>query len=428
MAGGYGSGKTTGLAIKLLTLKSINGEAPGMLIAPTWRMMWSVTLRNLWRILRQSLPPDRMPKIRDRNGECYLDFGDGSPVFLRSASDPGKIDGLDVGWVCGDELRYWKQEAFEVTQGRVRVRCPLPQLAFASTPAMGWMSDEFNTGKVNHELITAPTRENLANLASNYVSNLRQSYSPRLQRAVLDGQFTILEGSVFEAFDPNPETSPWIVNYNPRCNGVEYKPHYLACDPGYRRSAWIWVQEIGAMQWIVVDQMMLDNTTDGDAVRAVNARGWPVDEIWVDPAARAKQSTMGLDTIQLMRQIKTRKQEAIRYVTGVHRGISYGVDKLRVLIGDPYNIYQPLRLGFTRELALREAGKERGIVRDLGALRYPDDREGRPVADVPVDDGVTSHSTDAIRYFAVGRWLCDRGLQKLEVAGRVGGAGYKIAA
>lgn len=432
VAGGFGSGKTTSLAYKLLQLKSANPGVPGLLVAPTWRLMWSVTLRSLLRVLRASLPPAHWPKVKDRTGECYLDFGDGVPLFLRSATHPSTIDGLDVGYALGDELRYWSREAYQVTLARVRVRCPQPQNVFASTPAMGWMSDDFNAGKPGHQLIVAPTRENIRNLEPGFIERLRQSYSPRLQRAVIDGVFTILEGAVFEAFDPNPQTSPWIVPFDAKAGDRANNKHYLCADPGYRRSAWIWVQEIAPAKWIVIDQLMLDNSTDGDAVRAVNARGWPIDEIWIDPAARAKQSTMGLDTLQLVRQIKCRNTSPIRLITGVFRDIAYGIDKLRVTVGDPYNRSQPLRLGFARSVADAEAGKPRGIIRDLGGLRYADDREGRPVRDVPTDDGVTSHSTDALRYFAVGRWVSDVVLKGLEEDSRLKAAvksgGYKIAA
>jgi len=405
MAGGYGSGKTTGLDIKLLQLRTVNAGVPGLLVAPTRPLLFSVTLRRLLSTLRRSVPLHMMPQVKDPQGECYLDFGDGVPIFLRSATRPDSIDGLDVGWACGDEIRYWSRQAYDITLGRVRVPCPLPQKAFASTPSMGWMYDEFAMGKVDRELIVAGTRENAHNLAPGFIENLRASYSPRMQRAVIEGEFTVLEGSCFDLFDPNPQTSPWIIDWAPQRPDYERCPVYLALDPGWRRSSWLFIMERAPLEWVVFDQLQLDNTSDMDAVARINRLGYPIDEIWTDPAADATQSSEGADTLMALRQIEARSANSrVLYSTGKKaRGIPFGIDKLRVLLGG-YDDY-PRRILFTRELAEEERGKQRGIVKDLGALRYPELRDGRPVTDLPLKDGVTDHSTDSLRYFAVSRWL-----------------------
>ena len=110
VAGGFGSGKTTAIGIKLIQLKADNPGVPGLLMAQSWRALWSITLRRLMSTVRRVLPPGaRMPRVCDRQGECYLDFGDGVPVFLRSAHDPGTFDGLDVGWGCGDDVLVREQ-------------------------------------------------------------------------------------------------------------------------------------------------------------------------------------------------------------------------------------------------------------------------------------------------------------------------------
>jgi hypothetical protein len=380
-------------------------------------------------MLRTSLGKGRAKrwiKIHDKTGETYMDWG-GAPIFLRTAV-AAAIDGLDVGWGVGDELRYWPQDAYETFLGRVRVPCPLPQSAFTSTPTMGYMADEFNSGKKDRELITVPTLANAHNLAPDYVENLRLSYSRRLQKAVLEGFFTILEGAVYEALDVDIWNSAHCIEYT----HSKRKRTYLAVDPG-RRSSWIFVQERAPLDWVVFDELILDDISDSGAVAKVNARaksqGYAIDEIWTDPAADATQSAFNLDTIAMLRGIKTRGNAGIRYITGPYRSIAFGVDKMRTLFGDP-EIGQPIRLRFARGLRTYEQNRQRGVVKDHLGYHYPDHKIGRPYAIDPVKDGITDHSCDALRYWGVGMWVSTnlRALDKEMREEAQRNPGYKIAA
>jgi hypothetical protein len=135
-----------------------------------------------------------------------------------------------------------------------------------------------------------------------------------------------------------------------------------------------------------------------------------IDEVWCDPASDQTESTMSLDTITMLQQIKgrTKNGPAISYITGPYRSLSYGVDKVRTLFGDGDK--QPTRLKFARSLIAQEAtmakGRTpRGILRDVMAYQYPEMKDGRSVSDDPLKDGVHDHANDALRYFGVGMWL-----------------------
>lgn len=403
LAGGFGSGKTTAVCLKILRLKTLNPRAPGLVMAQNWRSLWSVVWRRLYSITKKS---GLLIRVRDKQGECFADFGDGVPVFLRSATHPDSFDGLDVGWAVGDELRHWPRHSYEVFRGRVRVKCPAPQAAFASTPAMHWMAEQFNSGREGHRLIRAPTSENIKHLRPGFIDDLRRSYSKRLQQAVVDGAFVPLEGSVFEAFDSDytKPDNPWFADWD----GREHKENrtYLAVDPGYRRSAWIVVQRVADLSWIVVDQIMPDDSSTEVCVNAINARKWPIDEIWVDPAAKQTEQASALSSLQVMRGVKLRSptSQGLRVLNNSFRSIEYGIEKLRLLLGDPANGL-PIMLRFSREVAKKEMAMKRGIIRDLAALRYPDAREGRFLPSLPVEDPVAEHSTDALRYWSVGMFL-----------------------
>lgn len=413
LCGGYGSGKSTALMFKTLMLKAANGPLPGLLMAQTFGALYANIVDPMMALIDANYPEHLKPRLVGGVRPAIV-WPDGCRIHLRSAEHPKGYDGLTVAWLCGDEVRHWAEYSYQVAIARVRMRAAkLIQRAFSSTPAMHWMADEFNTDKPRR-LITAPTKENARNLPEDYIANLELSYSKRMRRAVLDGLFTILEGAVYEDFDPNPSGS-WFVDYDPKPEHMGGTRVFLAADPGFRRSAWLFIAELDDLTWVVFDELMGDNMTDLQVVRELNRRQWPIDEIWIDIAAGATQSFEGASTLTALRHLKMRRRTAPRSITGANREIAFGVDKLRVLLGsDDPSAKMPIRIKFARRL-LRER-KYRGIVRSLASYAYPEVKPGRPMSDIPLKDGVHDHQVDSLRYFAVGRFLCETRLRRMDPA------------
>ena len=424
MCGGFGSGKTTGLIFKILQLLAINPGVPGMVIGYSSKSLWGTVVRRMNNTCQEH-NIDR-PRVVDKQYECYWDFGDGTPIYLRGAHSVASFDGLDVGWVGGDEIRHWSKEAYDVAIARRRVKCPLPQSVFSSTPTMGWMAEEYNSGKPERPMIVAPTRENLHNLTPEYIDNLKISYSPRKQKAVLEGIFTILEGQVYEYFDVTDNDR--FVDFDPRSPEgrriLDQRPVSLAVDPAYRRSAWLWLVEDKPGWWICFDEMMPDDTSVESCVHIANEKDYPIDEIWYDPAADSANQLDGRPIKEAFYNIRPRVRGSapLRNV-GPYRSIRFGVERLRVLLGG-YDAIKP-RIRFARRLLAMEKGKQRGILKDLSSYRYPDIKDGRAVSDEPLKDGITDHSCDALRYRAVGMWRTNPRLK--EILGRRGLAEGRMA-
>jgi hypothetical protein len=370
--------------------------------------MFTNLVPEVQRICRLTMPDEFQPVLCGGNKDPRLQWANGSKTHLRSAEHPGGYEGMNVSAVAGDELRLWKREAYQIAIGRVRVKAPMNQRAFTSTPRLNWMAEEFNANKVMHETIKCGTIENARNLDPLYIPSLEAAYSSRTLRALRDGEFTILEGAVFETFDPNPLTSPWIIDWEPTPERLRQCRVYLAVDPGYRRSAWLWIAEIprvdGKHDWVVFDQMMAENTDDVSCVNFVNARKWPIDQIWFDPAGGNVQSVEGLDPLVALRQVVTRPGFMPLRTLTHYRDIAFGIDKLRVMLGDPSQL-KPISLKFARRLVALEKSQPRGIIKDLGGSCYPEMKDGRAITDEPTKDGTTDHSRDALRYWAVGMWM-----------------------
>lgn len=425
-SGGFGSGKSTVGVAKILRLKCENGIVPGLVLAQSYGSLFNNIIEPFFSMCHRALPEVLHPKLKDwHGGKPHLLFPDGCMVHLRSAERPSAYDGLTVGWLYGDETRHWRHEAYQVAIARVRDKNAVnPQRCFTSTPEVGWMSEEFkdNPGR---ELIIASTMENAHNLTPGYVDDLRKSYSPRLQQALIEGLFTLLDGAVYDTLPANVWSSQWAIDhkYNPA------NKTFLAVDPGARKSSWLFVQEIRNHQWVVFDQLQLDGVSDSEAVKRINAKKYMIDEVWTDPAADATQSAYNLDTLAVLRGIKTRHREPFRYIAGAFRSISFGVDKVRTLLGDP-EAGLPTRLFFAKSLFKTEQHQKRGIVRSMQGYRYPGEKYGQPLRSEPLKDGTTDHDCDALRYLVVGLWL-STGLKEIDPRlGDMlkGGRGYKIAA
>lgn len=407
MCGGFGSGKTTALILKILQLVGRNPGVPGLIIGATFGALGANLVTELERICALTLPEQLRPRI-NRGSSPAIHFPCGAVAHLRSAENVKGYDGLSVGWLAGDEIRHWTKRAYDVAIARVRVKAaPFSQRAFASTPAMHWMADEFNAGTEHRRTILAPTHENSHNLEAQYIDNLRLSYSRRMQRAVLDGEFTVLEGAVYEATDLS-SGSPWMTS-EPIAPLLRTHRVVAGFDPGYRRSALVWAVEKSPTDWIIFDELMLDNTSAAGVVNAISQRKVdgekvPVDELWVDPAADSTDEAVGTDVLDVLRSIKSRSGPGfLRMLSGYFRGIEFGVDKTRVMLGDPASGI-PIRIRFHERLRELERGRDRGVMRDLQAYSYPAD-QGRAMRSHPHKDGKTDHACDALRYLAVGKYI-----------------------
>ena len=432
MCSGVGAGKSTAGTVKILVLKGDNGTVPGLIIAQTYGQLYANIVNPLLEEIAPQLPRHLRPReVTSGKDSPYLKWQDGTKAYLRSAEYPKGYDGLSVGWLYGDEIKDWTENAFLVAIARVRKKCARPQRCFSSTPLYNWMVNHWKD-RDDREIIRCSTYENEANLQPGYIDDLNSAYSKRLARAMLHGECVILEGAVFDAFDPDPTRSPWITDDYPTLHEFNTNTCYLAVDPGLRKSAWIWImrREEPYVHWVIYDQMMADNMTDPVCVHHVNERqvertgrrsAFPIDQIWCDPAARARQSQTGRSTLQSLRHIKTRgrfadgrKKRAIRTLAGRSQEIEFGIERLRVLLGGYENGSEhgaPIRIKWCRQVVEAEKKLKRGSFRDIASSAYPEFK-GRVTDDVPIKDGIVDHSRDALRYFACGMFMVEKFLRK----------------
>jgi phage terminase large subunit-like protein len=152
-----------------------------MVIAPTYPMLRDATLRTFMELAKIGKYIKTWGKV---DGICELN--DGKVIMFRSADDPDRLRGPNLGWFYLDEAAMMDVEAWNVMIGRLRLA---PGRAWAtSTPrGMNWLSKVVQSGP-DYELITSSTRENRY-LPPGFVASLEAVYTARMARQEIDGVF-----------------------------------------------------------------------------------------------------------------------------------------------------------------------------------------------------------------------------------------------
>lgn len=433
MAGGWGSGKTRWLLGEGVRNTARMPGVPGLVVSPTFGLM----RRTLMRTLVEMLPgatrwPSGSQKARDTLGpmvkdwsaqEKVLTWWNGTEWFFGSADNPGSLEGVNAGWLLGDEVRLWKHEAWRIANARVRHPDSVKhRRSLAGVPAMGWLWEEFGRGVEGRRIVRASSMDN-PYLPDDYVQSL--GLSDRMARAYVHGEFVTLEGVVFWTYDPRPAaTGGSLLDVTPD----KERPSFGALDFG-GRSPWF-----GLLQDIeVIDdeqggvhlakpgeggrtaEVWVDEHVGSDTLEAVHARecaelcarqGITMSEIYVDPGGNQRNAQTGMRSIQVYREAFKRAGVLLgglrwtRSPIEVH--IPNGIEALRSRLQDAFGVrhmFLASDLADTKRTGRYPAGKV-GLHGALMGYSYP---ENRPNSDMPKKDGVHDHPCDGARYLVINR-------------------------
>lgn len=416
--GGYGSGKTRAGAEKALRKALANPGVDGLIVSPTSRMLARTSLRTFLQICPRELITGQHKQ------EGWIELLGHTRIFYGSADKPGSLEGPTVGWFWEDESRLIKAEAHRIVLGRLRdKRAPNPQGWLTTTPAMGWLEDEFGTGRPGREAFHGSTIENACNLDPGYIDDLRRSYSPRLAKSLIDGQFSVLSGQVYEEFDDAVHVVEW--RYDPAL------PLWLSWDFGVRAASILFAQEIGDFggkaadgrrlpprSLVVFDELQTEELPTMHQIPLVQARlaefgrqarlpgPAPVWQLVCDPAGAGRDQATGMKSVDMLRAAFPTEggRELVRYETALQeRHIPTRIARvsgaLKPVEGEA-TLY--IARSLVRPDADTRAGQvaaRRGIVKSLRGSTYPE-KAGRRTSDRPLENEM-EHARDCIEYLVV---------------------------
>lgn len=184
--GGVGSGKTRSSVLKALAQPP---GSVGMMIAPTYPMLKDALLRTFVELAR--------PMITEFNKSDYhVKLMNGSEVLFRSADNPDRLRGPNLGWFALDEAAMMTREALDIMLGRLRLA---PGNAWLTTTPRGrnhWLYDFVTAEGEGVKVVRAGTADNPF-LPKDFIGMLERQYTGDFLRQELLGEFIEMGGAVF---------------------------------------------------------------------------------------------------------------------------------------------------------------------------------------------------------------------------------------
>jgi len=220
--GGYGSGKTEALVVRLIMSKISYSNLDVGYFAPTFDLLRLIA----WPRFEAKLDAWGIPYKLNRSDYTMQVAGSGKIIF-RSMEVPDRIVGFEIADAAVDELDTLKEDDARYVWDRIVARCRQRKpdgaknsAAVATTPEgrkfvyRRWEEET----KPGYHLIRASTRNN-PYLPDGYIDQLKGTFHPDLLAAYLDGQFVDLSGTKLFGVDKwlidgKPVTYPHI------CDGV----------------------------------------------------------------------------------------------------------------------------------------------------------------------------------------------------------------
>lgn len=186
--GGYGSGKTYALVMKLLKLAAINRGLPGGVLVPTLKMFKRDVLPTLREILGEAGIPFR---FFGAEGVIKIPLLRAEIWVFHDQDDGDSTRGPNLAYGAVNEVTLISQKGFEAFLARIRIRnAGLRQIAMSGTPeGFNWTYDMFVADpREDADVFYGDMRLNKF-VADEYAQMLVNSYDDIMVQQYVGGKF-----------------------------------------------------------------------------------------------------------------------------------------------------------------------------------------------------------------------------------------------
>ena len=200
---GIGNGKTTVLGLLLGMTILQHPKKQWLLVARDHGQLSNVTTKEFeiamekWLDLKEGRDYKKV-----KSPSIKYEFWDGSVVDAVGAHNYDSVfRGGNYSGGFGDEVDYWKPEAWLAFKGRIRVAPEILRVV-SSPKGYNHIYDDFYINKGDDsKVINASTYDNPL-LSDAYIESLKRTYSPRMfEQEVLGKRLRIQVGAVYNEFD-----------------------------------------------------------------------------------------------------------------------------------------------------------------------------------------------------------------------------------
>jgi predicted phage terminase large subunit-like protein len=168
-------------------------ESTGMVVAPTFRMLADSTLATFLDLTRTG------GVLRSFNkSDMTAQLVNGTNILFRSADEPDRLRGVNLGWFFLDEGALCAYETWLILLARLRES---PGKAWICTTPRGfdWLHETFvkAANSPDYAVVRSSTRDNTF-LPPDFIGRLEQQYTHQWQQQEIEGEFCELEGTLFK--------------------------------------------------------------------------------------------------------------------------------------------------------------------------------------------------------------------------------------
>lgn len=304
--GGFGSGKSRVICEAALKYSMINQGCVGMLVAPSYKMLYDPILRIMTEILEERKIEYRHQKTLNI---LILPFGE---IFLRSGDDANSLRGPSLSFFGIDEAAMVDSQVWRICVARLRhPKAKVLKGFLSSTPEgiQNWIYDEFVEkceagNRPQYKLFQASTHENIF-LPEDYVESLLEDYDDNLIEAYVYGRFVnIGRNRAYHCFGDH------------NVKDIEFNPHAninLACDFNVQPMVWEIFQHYNNCLHFLDEIVIRDNASTETAIsqfadryREMNKDGTLREvNIYGDSSGKSRKTTGDSDYIVISEYLKS---------------------------------------------------------------------------------------------------------------------------
>lgn len=285
--GGIGSGKTWTLVVKMLELISNYPKAKGFIAANTYRQLQKATLAGMFKVLDEiGIVYEYIPS------KATLTIA-GTEITCGSMEQYENWRGIEIGWLLGDEVAFWDEEAMNVILGRLRDNNGPKRAFFATSPnGLNYLYTKFVENKSPDVAIVYSKTYDNKHLDPEYIRMLESQYDPLLVKQELHGEFiNLAAGAVYRSFDMAKHVKDFDTPRVTRLAGQDFNVNPMCSVCAFVANDIIYIY----------DEIWLEHVTTYDLVSPLIEKVGDGATIYADASGKARKTSATKSDHQILK-------------------------------------------------------------------------------------------------------------------------------